>query len=148
VPRTAQPEAADIAAFLCSLATVSSVHSPFDELVDTVTPTVASLCTALRAMISELHPTRFETVWLRQGVASYGIGPKKHSEHYAYLAPEDGWVRLGFYRGAFFNDRAERLLGRGPRVRHLRIATAEHAADPALKSLLREAISERLAARA
>jgi hypothetical protein len=50
---------------------------------------------------------------VRQRIASYGIGPKKMSEHYAYIALHSTHVNLGFYRGATSKNRAELFEGVG-----------------------------------
>ena len=120
----------------------------FGALLEAVDPQLRPVCEALRETISELHAGFVEVVWLGRHTASYGIGPKKLSEHYAAIAPQGSQVRLGFYRGAFLNDPGHLLAGKGPRSRHVPIADLESARSIALKHLIRQAISERLAARA
>jgi hypothetical protein len=39
-------------------------------------------------LIDAVHPTAVEVVWAKQGIAGYGLGPKKMSEQYAYIAPQ------------------------------------------------------------
>lgn len=94
-----------------------------------------------------LHAGVTEVVWPLRRAASYGIGTRVLSEHYAEIAPRDVGVRLGFYRGAFLNDPAQLLRGTGPRRRHVFLPDVDSTASPALLHLLRQAISERLAAR-
>jgi len=102
---------------------------------------------ALRATITRLHRNFIEISWRRQRIASYGIGPRKLSEHYAYISPQRSYVKLGFYRGAFLNDPAGLLEGTGIGLRHVKVRQPPFASSPELKSLIRQAISERLASR-
>ena len=37
---------------------------------------------------------------LGERAATYGFGPKKMSDAYAYILPYTNWFNLGFYRGA------------------------------------------------
>ncbi|MBC8058747.1 MAG: DUF1801 domain-containing protein [Rhizobiales bacterium] len=122
--------------------------SSFAELLEVIDPPLRPIFEALRGTISELHAGLVEVVWLRQHTVSYGIGPKKLSEHYAAISPQGAHVRLGFYRGAFLNDPGHLLAGKRPCSRHVVIADVESARSAALMHLLRQAISERLAARA
>ena len=117
------------------------------ELLGTVDPAMRPIFDAIRATLTELHAGAVEIVWPRQRVASYGIGPRKLSDHYAFIAPLATHVKLGFYRGAFLNDPHKLLVGRGPRSRHIALNDVESARSEALKHLVRQSISERLAAR-
>lgn len=120
----------------------------FAEFLQSVDPDLRLICETLRQSITSLHRNVVEVAWRRQQVASYGIGPRKLSEHYAYIAPQGSHVKLGFYRGAFLNDPGGLLEGRGAKSRHIKVRDPLLAASPQLKSLLRQAISERLASRA
>jgi hypothetical protein len=124
----------------------NATRCTFAELLDALGAPLRPICEALRETISEVHGSFVEVVWRRQRIASYGIGPKKMSEHYAYIAPYRSHVNLGFYRGAFLNDPEGLLEGKGKRLRHLEISDAGSANSAALKHLIRQAISERLAA--
>lgn len=116
--------------------------------MEAVDPELHRICETLRASIASVHKDVVEVAWRRQRVASYGIGPKKSSEHYAYIAPQRSHVNMGFYRGAFLNDPNGLLEGKGAMSRHVKIHEPVLAASPELKKLIRQAISERLAARA
>lgn len=39
-------------------------------------------------------------MWSKQKIASFGTGPKKTTEHYAYIAVQASHVDLGFYCGS------------------------------------------------
>ena len=45
-----------------------------------------------------------ETVRLGDNAATYGVGPKKMSDGYAYIMPMRGYINLGFYQGAMLAD--------------------------------------------
>ena len=87
-----------------------------------------------------------EVVWPHQGTVGWGIGPKKMSEHYAYLAVHPAHVNLGFYRGALLPDPAHLLGGTGKTMRHIRIDSRDEVARPQVAALLRAARAEREAA--
>ena len=84
-----------------------------------------------------------KVVWTRQKIASYGVGPKKMSEHYAYISPQRTHVNLGFYHGVALADRSGLLEGTGKNLRHIKIKSATEAKSARIKELLVEAIAER-----
>ena len=75
--------------------------------------------------------------------ATYGVGPKKMSEGYAYILPYDGWVNLGFYKGADLKDPKNLLDGTGAKMRHVKIRSIEDANRPSIRALVKEALKER-----
>ena len=98
---------------------------------------------ALRELIVRLHSDVFEVVRLGDRAATYGVGPRKMSDGYAYILPYQSWVNLGFYRGADLADPAELLEGTGARMRHIKIRTLDDVKRPAVRALLIEALRER-----
>jgi hypothetical protein len=110
-------------------------------------PLVNELATALRDLIRELDPDVVEVPWPRQGTVGYGIGPKKFSEHYAYLALHPQHVNLGFNQGSELRDPEDRLGGPGALLRHLKVTTRKQVDDPAVRDLLVEAKAHRAATR-
>ena len=106
-------------------------------------PALRPVCDALRALIAGLDPTHVEIVWPRLQIASYGIGPRKMTEHYAYLGLQRAHVNLGFYHGAALPDPAGLLEGTGKSLRHVKIRYAAAADHPAVRALLNAAIAER-----
>jgi hypothetical protein len=122
--------------------TNNPTHGTFPEFVDSLEPDPARICVALREVIRTLHPDFVEIVWPRQKIASYGIGPRKMSEHYAYIAPHKEHVNLGFYYGSSLADPGGRLMGTGKHLRHVRIRHVEDVDSGAIRNLLAEAISE------
>ena len=45
-----------------------------------------------------------EVPWAQQKTVGYGVGPKKMSEHFCYIAPAKKHVNLGFMYGADLPD--------------------------------------------
>jgi len=121
-----------------------SAPSPreFEALMGRVVPALRPICSTLRELIVELHEDCVEIVWIHQGIASYGMGPKKMSQHYAYIAPHSSHVNLGFYRGTSLADPHGLLEGSGKRLRHVKIRLLDEAKSTRLVELLRAAIAE------
>ena len=97
----------------------------------------------LRAMILEIHPEACELVRLGHRAATYGLGPKKMVEGYAYILPYSGWVNLGFFRGAALADPEGMLKGTGVSMRHVRMDSIEDTENPAVRELIKAALAER-----
>jgi hypothetical protein len=101
---------------------------------------------AVRALVRRLHPEVVEVVWPHQGTVGWGIGPKKMSQHYAYLTVHAKHVNLGFYRGASLPDPAGLLGGPGKAMRPMRVDDPTDVARPEVEHLLESARTEREAA--
>jgi hypothetical protein len=121
----------------------NDIYCTFDELIENIDPELGVICKALRTVITKLHPKHLEIVWKNQNIASYGLGPKKMSEHYTYIAPHQKHVNLGFYHGAALPDPDHLLEGTGKRLRHIKIHTVREAKRPQVEQLIRAAIAER-----
>jgi hypothetical protein len=121
----------------------SGTRRNFEELVASASPALRPVCISLRRLIGKLHPKAMEITWPRQRIASFGIGPRKLSDHYCYIAVYSAHVNLGFYRGAALLDRGELLLGSGRRLRHISFRGIAATRRPAVAALLRAAIAER-----
>jgi hypothetical protein len=50
------------------------------------------------------EPDVVRVVWPHQRTVGYGVGPKKMTEHYAYLAVHPRHVNLGCNHGAHLDD--------------------------------------------
>lgn len=104
------------------------------------------VATALRELILDVHPGAVEVVRLGDRAATYGVGPKKMSEAHTYVLPHDNWVNLGFFWGVNLRDADSRLEGTGANMRHVKVRTLDEVADPTLRTLIQEALTERQAA--
>lgn len=120
-----------------------SEDSSFDDLLKLGQPAQQACMRRLRALILELHPDACEVVRLGERAATYGVGPKKMSEGYAYIMPHTEWVNLGFYRGADLPDPAGVLEGTGAKLRHVKIRSLADIERAPIRALLVAALKER-----
>ena len=118
-------------------------HGRFEDITDNLEPELRSICIKLRELISTCHRSFVEIAWTHQGIASYGVGPRKMSEHYAYICPQKNYVNLGFYHGVSLRDANSLLEGTGKRLRHIKIKNISEVDHPDIKKLLVEAIDDR-----
>lgn len=118
-------------------------RSEFEQLFVDVQPDLRTVCEMLRSVIVELHPDYCEVIWPKQRIASYGVGPKKMSQHYVYVAPQTRHVNLGLYHGATAADPSGLLEGTGKRLRHVKIRSLAEATAAPVRRLIAEAIAER-----
>ena len=118
----------------------------FDDLVRLSNEPLVPVVERLRAVILEIHPESCEVVRLGDRAATYGCGPRKMIDGYAYILPYKSWVNLGFYRGTSLTDPEKLLEGTGARMRHVKMRTVEDVERPGVRGLIREACAERKAA--
>ena len=94
---------------------------------------------AARALLAEVMPGITEVPWSRQKIAGYGVGPKKMSQHFCYIAPFKKHLNLGFMYGARLPDPENLLEGKGADLRHVKIREATDLEQAALRDLIEEA---------
>jgi Domain of unknown function (DU1801) len=121
----------------------STTRGKFDEIIEGCDPQIAAIASALKARITAVHLDHVEIVWPRMKIASYGVGPKKMSEHYAYIAPQTKHVNLGFYHGAALNDPTGMLEGAGKNLRHVKIRSLADVSTKELGDLLKASLAAR-----
>jgi hypothetical protein len=121
----------------------STAQGTFDEAIDGFDPGIQAIARQLKTSIVSIHGNFVEVCWPRLKIASYGIGPKKMSEHYAYIAPQSNHVNLGFYHGVALEDPRGLLEGAGKRLRHIKIKSISEAKSKEIVNLLKAALSER-----
>jgi hypothetical protein len=121
----------------------STAQGSFDDAIDGFDPEIQAIARELKRIIASIHGDFVEVCWPRQKIASYGIGPRKMSEHYAYIAPQTQYVNLGFYHGVALKDPAGLLEGAGKRLRHIKIKSISDAKKKDVVSLLKAALLER-----
>jgi hypothetical protein len=118
---------------------VEKDSNQFNEIAAQASPEVEALARSARALILRVMPDAVELVWPRQNISSYGVGPKKMSEHFCYIAIFKAHINLGFYYGAELDDRAGMLEGTGALMRHIKVKSPEQLDDPSLRTLVEEA---------
>lgn len=115
----------------------------FNDLLEMMSPEMQSIAVNLKDIITELDPNAVEIVRLGDRAATYGVGPKKMSEGYAYILPHAKWVSLGFYKGAELPDPAGLLEGTGAKMRHVKLRDEDACQNPRIRDLLIAALAER-----
>ncbi len=115
------------------------MNGGFDEITAEANPMVQELARRAKSLILEVMPDVVEVAWPRQKIISYGVGPKKMSEHFCYIAVLKERINLGFYYGADLPDPAKLLEGTGKSLRHIKISGLEQLTDPQLKQLVEAA---------
>ena len=116
----------------------------FEDLLQLTEEALRPVVEALRAVVLEVDPNACEVVRPGERTATYGVGPRKMIDGYAYILPHARWVNLGFYQGADLADPETRLEGTGARMRHVKVRSPQDANDPAVRALLESALAERL----
>jgi len=115
----------------------------FEELMAITVPEMRPIAARLRAIVREVDPDTVEVVRLGDRAATFGVGPKKMSEGYAYVLPHKQWVNLGFYRGADLPDPSGLMEGTGKKLRHVKVRSVADAERPEVRALIAEALAER-----
>ena len=115
------------------------------QLLAQLTPDVAALLTAADDLVRRTDPDVVRVVWPHQKTVGYGVGPKKLSEHYAYIAVHPKHINLGCNYGAHLDDDGL-LEGTGQNMRKMTVRTVDALDDPRVVPTLRAARQERLAA--
>ncbi len=111
----------------------------FEDIVLSTNPAVQHLARQAKALITSIMPNVVEIAWPAQNIIGYGVGPKKMSEQFCYIALFKERINLGFYYGADLPDPAHLLEGTGNALRHVKISSVEQLENPALVKLVEEA---------
>ena len=111
----------------------------FDDILVNADDHIKEISHALRGLLADVMPDITEVPWAKQKIAGYGVGPKKMSEHFCYIAPFKAHVNLGFTYGAALGDPTNILEGGGANMRHIKIRSLHDINNPAIKNLLVQA---------
>lgn len=121
----------------------TNVIGTWDDVFGRSSPQVQALALAARDLIRGLHPGVVEVARPGDGAVTFGLGPRKMKDGYAYLAPHQAWVNLGFYQGAHLKDPGALLEGTGKSMRHVKLLQA---LPDGIEALLRQALQRQTAA--
>ncbi len=77
-------------------------YGSFEDAMSGANDLVMKIVIRLRQLILEVYPDAIELPWPKQHIASYGVGPKKMTEHFCYIGVQRNYVNLGFYYGLDF----------------------------------------------
>lgn len=121
-------------------------HGTFAEAMAGTSIQVEQISLQLRELIIEIYPVVVEVPWPKQRIIGYGVGPKKMSEHFCYIAAQREYVNLGFYYGAELSDPEGLLEGTGKKLRHIKVRDVDQVTRPALREMIEESLEERKSA--
>lgn len=121
-------------------------YGTFEDAVANAGPHARELAHQLRTLVAAVMPEVVEVPWPRMRMASYGVGPKKKSEHFCYISVQKEDVNLGFYYGAELPDPEALLQGTGKLLRHVKIREPHAIRSRALRQLLKLASKHRMPA--
>lgn len=111
----------------------------FDDVIKGKDDHIVEIACGLRELLADVMPGITEVSWPKQQIAGYGVGPKKMSEHFCYIAPVTNHVNLGFMYGADLDDPNGLLEGTGKALRHIKIKSIEQVSDPRVRMLVEKA---------
>lgn len=115
------------------------------HLLAQLDPKVVALLRAADELVRRTDPDVVRVVWPHQKTVGYGVGPRKMSEHYAYVTTHARHINLGCNYGAHLDDGGW-LQGSGKNMRSATIRTVADLEDPRVVPTLQAARQERLAA--
>jgi len=118
-------------------------HGSFEDAISNSSDAVKKIAVQLRNLIADLYPAAVEVPWPKQGVIGYGVGPKKISEHFCYIATQRDYVNLGFYYGVDLPDPHSLLEGSGKKLRHVKVHELADVDRLEISQLIRSSIEER-----
>jgi hypothetical protein len=106
-------------------------------------PAVARLYLAARSAVLESAPDANELIYDAYNAVTTAYSfTERLAEAFCHVAAYRAYVNLGFNRGATLPDPEGVLVGKGARIRHVRIASAAELKLPAVRALLREAVAQ------
>ena len=120
-----------------------AAQGTFDELLLGVERDLAAIARRMRAIIRTVDVSTVETVRLGDNAATYGVGPKKMTDGYAYIMPMRGYINLGFYQGAMLADPDRLLEGTGKGLRHVKVRSLAEANRLPVRALVASAVTRR-----
>ncbi|HEY1407341.1 MAG TPA: DUF1801 domain-containing protein [Promineifilum sp.] len=118
-----------------------------EDVMNGVDPALAAIVFRLREILIDVDPDTTEQPRPGDRALSYGVGPRKMMDGYAYLIPMKGYVNLGFYKGTSLPDPDGLLEGTGKDLRHVKIRSLEAAGRPEVRRLIAAAVTNRKTAR-
>jgi hypothetical protein len=119
-----------------------SAEDQIAEFIGKYTPELRKQLVECRAKLRSLFPRGYELVYDNYNALVFGIGPSERaSDALVSIAGYPKWVTLFFLRGADLKDPQHLLEGKGTQVRSIRLANATHLEEPAVQSLIAQAVA-------
>ena len=108
----------------------------WDDVLATHRPEVVAAAHAIQGLIVEAVPDVVVTFDRGDGLLAFGTSSAMRDLLFA-LIPHAGWLNLQLADGATLPDPAGLVEGTGKRVRHVKLRSAEEAARPEVRELVR-----------
>lgn len=118
-------------------------HGTFKDVIRESSDTVQELAQLSHDLIAEIFPEVFIVPWPHQKTVGFGVGPKKMSEHFAYIGVFAKHINLGFNYGADLPDPEGLLEGSGKKFRKVSIREKANLESDGIRKLLKAAVRER-----
>lgn len=115
----------------------------FEDVLEGSSREVKDLARRLRRLIIDVYPQVIEVAWPKQRIVGFGLGPRKMTEHFCYLALFRSHVNLGFYHGAVLADPEGVLEGTGKELRHVKLTAPVEVERPVIRRLITQSVKER-----
>ena len=113
------------------------------EMLEAFAPRIAKLFLATRRAVLILAPDANELIYDAYNAvsAAYSFSDRLE-EAFCHVAAYSSYVNLGFNRGSALPDPSAVLVGKGARIRHVRVAALADLRAPAIEALLRAAVDQ------
>ena len=122
-----------------------STDSPEKQLASFLakySPEIAGLARAARRKMRQRYPTALELVYDNYNALAIGYAPSERaSEGIFSIALFPRWVSLFFLQAKGLPDPQKKLQGSGNVAKHIVLPSPESLDDPAISSLMQEAIA-------
>lgn len=119
------------------------VPSELRVFLEAFDPAIGRLFLRVRAAVLEAAPTATELVYdAYNAVSTAYTFSDRLADGFLHVAGYASHVNLGFNRGAALDDPERILVGKGARVRHIRIDRAAELKRPEVRRLLRAAVAQ------
>ncbi len=116
------------------------VNESVNKFLAAFSPEVRDLALKVRDLVFEVKPDAIEGVDPSSKIIGFGYGTK-YKDLIGAIALQKSYVNLMFSKGTQLPDPKGLLEGTGKSARHIKIRTADDLKNPAVKKLLKEAIS-------
>lgn len=113
-----------------------SLSEAESQVVSNAPAQLQGIVLALRQALLVAHPNATVLAWPAHKIISFGFGPKKMTEHYAFIAVHSAHVNLGLYQGASLPAVGLQVEGTGKALRHVKVHSIAEAEAPAIKQLI------------
>lgn len=113
----------------------------WDENLASHAPEVQAAARALEAVIRETLPDVVVHYDAGNGLLAFGRSMKMRDLLFA-LIPHAGWVNLQLADGALLPNPDGLIEGTGKRIRHIKVRSAQAAADPRVRDAIRSQIAQ------